>query len=271
MIRKNVNDHAQKSFEPRSVQNLTVSKYAQKKAAKVKPRRPGQKPSKYLGIVNWFNWEKKFGTIVTNGQVYDNERGAGKKIVELFIHIKNCAETPPPQGGWVEFVECNVHNGKECAYGVRPVVCDDETLKIALRYKGEFASIVGSVPRNHRENAYYNENILTSIVKETLAIRKSPEYVRKVLRDAISSLPQEEWDEAIDAVIGASGNVAQLREIYLPQETYAVSDDDVITVLLQSKLADIAIIVEGVAVVSKFPPWYDLRRRVQVSSRTLGR
>ena len=82
---------------------------------------------RYIGIVNWFNVEKGFGSVVANGKVFENFAKDPKALsqskstlVELFAHRNDCVRpqfiSNYRQGLWIcfETVRSRENKGSSC-------------------------------------------------------------------------------------------------------------------------------------------------------------
>lgn len=215
----------------------------------------------FIGIINWFNNEKGFGTLWTNQLCHkEANRDESCKRVELFVHINDCVQSDIffNGGDWVEFSSTSVRKEKlgEKARRVRPLGCGVKTLRAGLRYRGEFAKILWSETSRHGNTSVHKEVVLEKVVQRVLA-QNGAEEVRRIFAEVLSFLPAVGREGVIDDILGATRDLTLLRKSYFPFERYEVGAEDSVTLLMQKKVGEKVIQGMGLADIAEMPVWFD--------------
>ena len=156
---------------------IDLSAFEDKKENKRRCPKQTQQSIKLIGIVKFFDYIKDYGFIVTNGCNIKDNCQTINGLFDFYIRLKQCSNIIPQNNDWVVF---DYLNGR--TDNVKKLDFSQETLSIALQYRGKFARIKG---RDSRHKKTYNHSILAHIVKH-YDNDKAPEII-KVFCDFLST------------------------------------------------------------------------------------
>ena len=143
---------------------------------------------KIIGIVKFYDHYKDFGFIVTNGCDLSFIKETGNGLYDFYINSKSCFNSAPNSNDWVIF-DCE----NKRATDVKKLYFNKETLSLALKYRGDFARIIGQ--DIHHSEKVYNHSVLSNIVKN-YDNNKTAEII-EVFCHFLSEMSMEKIDSSI--------------------------------------------------------------------------
>lgn len=213
---------------------------------------------RHFAQVNWFNYEKGFGTVVAPKlSVPSENRLETGDLVELFLHINEIRNQQTPQEeGWILFSRATVSHRKLSVKGVENVNFScEETVVLALEHCGDAGRIEGSVKYSHGRLRRLNLHICGEILKYCVAAMGGSR-VRSTIISWLARKSPEDRNDAIKNVLSSAAR--EMKKLFLPEEDDRSQPNDEISVHIRGAiLADI--LLSRPPRFSEIPSWCDLR------------
>ena len=212
-----------------------------------------------IGFVRWYNGNngRCCGFVETNNNGIRNQSSS---LIDVQI-MRGAwrGDTSPTTGEWI-VASVKSSNGIYYTNEARKINWDETDFNLLLNYCGQFSRIRGVVGDSRRGKLNYDVAIIAKCIYSFSMCkpRDWQMHVRNAVQTWLKSSSKDKWREAVDDLVVDDENLHLFKEIYFPKEEFEISDNDIITPLLQNAIIDKLLAKKIFSAISDLPSWYHL-------------
>lgn len=223
----------------------------------------------HFAQVNWFNYEKGFGTAVAPKlSVPPGNRPESGELVELFLHINEMqSHFAPQEEDWILFSKATVSHRKLSAKDAAIVnFSNEETVALALEHCGDAGRIEGSVEYSRGRLKPFKLNVCGAILKRC-DTAMGEARVRASIVEWLARKSPEERKEAVTNVLSSAATV--MKKLFLPEMDDGSQPNDEISAHIRGAIIA-NLLSEQPPQFSEIPPWCDLSNNHELLERLVS-